>query len=41
MAVNGDQKAHEQTYAGFTAMLKWGTVLTAIVTLVVIFLIAG
>jgi hypothetical protein len=41
MAVNGDQKAHEQTYSGFTAMLKWGTVLTAIVTAIVIFLIAG
>ncbi len=41
MAQNGDLKAHEQTYSGFTALLKWGTVATAIVTLVVVFLIAG
>lgn len=41
MATNGDLKAHEQTYSGFTALLKWGTILTAIVTAVVIYLIAG
>lgn len=41
MAINGDQKAHEQTYSGFTAMLKWGTIVTVILTFIVIFLIAG
>lgn len=41
MAVNGDQSAHEQTYSSFMAMLKWGTVAVGIVTLLVIFLIAG
>jgi hypothetical protein len=41
MAGNGDLKAHEKTYSGFMVMLKWGTVLTAIVTLGVILLIAG
>jgi hypothetical protein len=41
MATNGDLKAHEQTYSGFTALLKWGTVASAIVTVIVIFLIAN
>lgn len=41
MAQNGDLKAHEQTYSGFTALLKWGTVASAIVAIVVVFLIAG
>ena len=41
MANNGENKAHEQTYSGFTALLKWGTVASLIVTAIVIFLIAG
>ena len=41
MAQDGDLKAHRQTYSGFTSLLKWGTVATAIVTIVVVFLIAG
>jgi hypothetical protein len=41
MAQNGDLKAHEQTYSGFTALLKWGTVASAIVAIIVVFLIAG
>ncbi|WP_157216254.1 aa3-type cytochrome c oxidase subunit IV [Flavisphingomonas formosensis] len=35
----GDFKAHEQTYDGFISLLKVGTVLTALVTILVIFLI--
>lgn len=41
MASNGDLKAHEGTYVGFLSMLKWGIVLTAIVTILVFALIAG
>jgi len=41
MASDGDLKAHEQTYSGFTAMLKWGTVASAITGLIVVFLIAN
>lgn len=41
MAIQGDLKAHEQTYSGFTSLLKWGTVAAAIVALIVIFLIAN
>jgi len=41
MANNVDNKAHEQTYSGFTALLKWGTILSFIVAMIVVFLIAG
>ena len=41
MAQNGDLKAHEQTYSGFTSLLKWGTLATAIVAIIVVFLIGG
>jgi hypothetical protein len=41
MAINGDLKAHEQTYSGFTVLLKWGSVAVAIIALIVIFLIAN
>ena len=40
MASDGDNKAHEQTYSGFTAMMKWGTVAAFLVGLIVVFLIA-
>ncbi len=33
--------AHARNYEGFLAMLKWGTILTAIVTAVVIYVIAN
>ena len=41
MTNNGEIKAHEQTYSGFTSLLKWGTIASVIVTAIVIFLIAG
>lgn len=41
MANNGEMKAHEQTYSGFTALLKWGTIISVILTAIVVFLIAG
>ena len=40
MASDGDIKAHETTYSGFTALLKWGTIASVIVTMIVVFLIA-
>ena len=41
MASNGNIKAHEQTYSGFTSLLKWGAVAAFLVGLVVVFLIAN
>lgn len=41
MAKNGEIKAHEQTYSGFTTLLKWGTILSFIVAMIVVFIIAG
>ena len=40
MAENGDIRAHENTYHGFLALLKWGTLGVAIITAFVVFLIA-
>jgi hypothetical protein len=34
-------RAHQETYLGVMGLLKWGTVASAIVTAIVIFLIAG
>jgi hypothetical protein len=41
MAINGDQKAHEQTYSGFTQLLKWGTIISFVLAAITVFLIAG
>lgn len=41
MANNGDLNAHEQTYTGFTALLKWGTIASAVTALIVVLLIAN
>ncbi|WP_079246849.1 aa3-type cytochrome c oxidase subunit IV [Sphingomonas turrisvirgatae] len=41
MAQSGDMKAHEGTYGGFIRLLKVGTILTVLVTLLVVFLIAS
>lgn len=35
-----DMKAHEGTYGMFTGLMKWGTIVAAIVTLIVVLLIA-
>ena len=40
MASGNDMKAHSSTYAGFIAKLKWMVPLLAIITLVVILIIA-
>lgn len=41
MATNGDMKAHEQTYSGFMVFLKWGTIVSFLTGLIVVFLIAN
>jgi hypothetical protein len=41
MANNVEMKAHDGTYVGFISMLKWGIAVVAIVTIVVVMLIAG
>lgn len=41
MATNGDIKAHEETYSGFTALLKWGSIATFIVGMIVVVLISN
>ncbi|HWK36681.1 aa3-type cytochrome c oxidase subunit IV [Sphingomonas sp.] len=41
MADQTDIQAHEATYHGVMAMLKWGTVACAVIVAGVIFLIAG
>ena len=35
-----DYKAHNNTYSGFLSLLKWGTILSALTGLLVVFLIA-
>ncbi len=35
-----EMKAHEKTYGGFIALLKWTVPITAIVTFIVVLLIA-
>jgi hypothetical protein len=45
MAETGDRnaefQAHEQTWHGFTAMMKWGTLVVFLVAAFVVFLIAS
>lgn len=36
MAENGDMTAHSQTYGGFIGLMKWGSVATALVVVIVI-----
>lgn len=38
---NGDMVAHEQSYARFAGMMKWGTIITFIVVALVVVVIAG
>ena len=39
MASGNDMKAHEATYAGFIGLVKWGSVATALVTIVALYFI--
>lgn len=41
MASGNDMKAHESTYNGFLGLVKWGSILTVLVTAFVIITIAS
>lgn len=41
MANSGDINAHQKTYAGFTTLVKWGTIMTAVVTFAVVMIVAN
>lgn len=34
-------KAHEDTYGFFTGLMKWGTIISAIVAMIVVLIIAN
>ena len=38
---SGDLKAHENTYSGFTAMMKWGTIASFLVGAIVVLIISN
>tara|TARA_B110001454_G_scaffold216460_1_gene239766 strand:- start:311 stop:433 length:123 start_codon:yes stop_codon:yes gene_type:complete len=40
MASGNDMKMAEETYSGFIGLVKWGSVITAIVAIIVVLLIA-
>jgi hypothetical protein len=40
MASGNDMKAHASTYTGFLSLVKWGSILTVLVTVLVVALIA-
>ena len=39
MASGNDMKMHEGTYNGFIGLVKWGTVISALVTVFVVYMI--
>lgn len=45
MAATGDAERevarHHETYGGFTALMKWGTILSFIAAMIVVFIIAN
>lgn len=41
MAANGEMKAHEKTYGSFLWWLKWGSIIVAVITAIVILLISN
>jgi len=41
MASGNDMRAASETYAGFTSLVKWGSILVAVVAVGVILLIAS
>jgi len=40
MASGNDMETAQETYSGFTSLVKWGSIATAIVVVIVIALIA-
>jgi hypothetical protein len=41
MATGNDMKAHKGTYSGFVALFKWSAISVALITFVVVLLIAN
>ena len=41
MSAGKDTKAHEETYHFFTGLMKWGTILSFVVGMLVVFIIAS
>jgi hypothetical protein len=41
MADDGDIQAHEATYNGVISLLKWGTIVSVVVTALVVWLISA
>jgi hypothetical protein len=41
MASGNDMKMHESTYNGFTGLVKWGGIVTVLVTAFTIYMIAS
>jgi hypothetical protein len=41
MAEHGDIQAHEATYGKVMTFLKWGAIVTAVITAIVIYLISA
>ncbi|MFK4794360.1 aa3-type cytochrome c oxidase subunit IV [Sphingobium sp. ZW T5_29] len=41
MASEGNMDSANQTYSGFVSLVKWGTIVTVILTAVVVLLISG
>jgi hypothetical protein len=41
MAEHGDMKAHEKTYEGVMNLMKWGTIASFVLAMVVVLLIAN
>ncbi len=41
MASNNNMKSAEGTYTGFLSLLKWGTIISALVTILVITLLVS
>lgn len=40
MATGNDLKAHQTTYSGFLGLVKWGIIVTVLITAFVVFMIA-
>ena len=41
MAEHGDMKAHEKTYSGVMNLMKWGTIVSFVLAVIVVLLIAN
>jgi len=39
--VERESRSHIETYGGFTALMKWGTILSFVAAMIVVFIIAN